>query len=54
MAKIYANLCEAGERTCINAEGITQVPDKYLDATVAELTSRGRTDLTPEEVQNGR
>lgn len=49
MGKVYANLCEAGKRTCINAEGVIQVPTTWLDATIAELKSRGRTDLIPEE-----
>ena len=48
MAKIYADLCEANKRTCINAEGITPVPALWLAATIAELTVRGRTDLVPE------
>lgn len=51
MAKIYADLCEAGKRTCIGSEGIIQVPDMYLADTIAELKSRGRTDLIPEETE---
>lgn len=50
MGKIYANLCEAGKRTCINAEGIIQVPDQWLQVTIDELKNRGRLDLIPEEV----
>lgn len=50
MAKIYADLCEVGKRTCIYAEGIIQVPDKYLEDVIAELKIRGRTDLIPEEI----
>ena len=49
MAIVYANLCEAGERTCIEAEGITPVPQKWLQATIDVLRDRGRTDLIPEE-----
>ncbi len=45
MAKIYADLCEAGLRTCIGAEGIVEVPQKWLQATKDQLQSRGRTDL---------
>lgn len=45
MAKVYADLCVEGLRTCIGAEGITPVPDKWLQATIAELTARGRLDL---------
>lgn len=47
MAKIYADLCEKGLRTCIGAEGIILVPDRWLPDTIAELISRGRGDLTP-------
>lgn len=49
MAIIYANLCEAGKRTCIHAEGIVQVPDQWLQVTIDELKYRGRLDLIPEE-----
>ncbi len=45
MAKIYADLCENGLRTCIGAEGITPVPTKWLEATKTELRARGREDL---------
>lgn len=47
MAGLYANLCEAGSRTCIEAEGVIPVPTRWLAATIAELTLRGRTDLVP-------
>lgn len=49
MAILYANLCEAGERTCINAEGIKPVPNKWLAGTIVELKARGREDLVPAE-----
>ena len=45
MAKIYADLCIDGKRTCIGAEGITPVPAKWLEATKEELIARGRGDL---------
>ena len=45
MAKVYANLCVEGLRTCIEAEGIVPVPAKWLDSTKAELISRNRQDL---------
>jgi len=51
MAKVYADLCIAGERTCIGAEGITPVPARWLDATKTELRARGRGDLAGDEVQ---
>ena len=47
MAFLYANLCEAGERTCIEAEGIKPVPTKWLADTIVELKARGRNDLVP-------
>lgn len=50
MVKIYADLCEVGKRTCVNAEGIVQVPIMWLDATITELRDRGRNDLIPEKV----
>ena len=45
MVKIYANLCEQGLRTCIEAEGIVPVPAKYIDGVKEELILRGRGDL---------
>jgi len=45
MAKVYADLCESGLRTCIGVEGIIPVPNRWLEATKDELTLRGRTDL---------
>ncbi|MDD4390578.1 MAG: hypothetical protein PHW03_07230 [Eubacteriales bacterium] len=48
MAKIYADLCEAGKRTCIGVEGMVPVPSLWFNATVAELISRGRLDLVPQ------
>lgn len=48
MAKVYADLCVDGFRTCIGAEGITPVPDRWLPATITELTNRGRLDLVPQ------
>jgi len=45
MAKVYADLCIAGERTCIGAEGVVAVPARWIEATKAELILRGRTDL---------
>jgi len=48
MAKIYADLCVERLRTCIGAEGITPVPDRWLQSTITELTNRGKVDLVPE------
>jgi len=45
MVKVYADLCIAGERTCIGAEGIIPVPTRWLEATKTELRARGREDL---------
>lgn len=44
MAKIYADLFEAGERSLDGANGIPKVPAKYLDAVIAELEKRGYFD----------
>ena len=48
MAKIYADLCETGLRTCVQTEGIVEVPQDWLQTTIDELRARGRTDLIPE------
>ena len=48
MSNIYADLCVAGLRTCIGAEGIVEVPQRWLQPTIDELNARGREDLTPE------
>ena len=48
MDKVYADLCEAGKRTCIGAEGVVPVPAKWLDATKAELRARGCENLAGE------
>ena len=49
MAKMYADLCEQGLRTCIDVEGIVAVPVRWLQATIDELKARGREDLVPKE-----
>lgn len=41
MVKIYADLVIAGERSLDGADGIKPVPDRYLDAVIAELNLRG-------------
>jgi len=51
MAKVYADLCESGLRTCIGAEGIVAVPTRWVEATKTELRARGREDLADAEVQ---
>lgn len=45
MAKIYADLCIDGLRTCVGAAGVTEVPAKWLAGTKAELVIRGKGDL---------
>lgn len=47
MAKIYADLCEAGLRTVLDIEDIIPVPTFYKDATIKELIARKRFDLVP-------
>lgn len=44
MVKIYADLVEAGERSLDGANGVPQVPAKYLEAVIAELEKRGYFD----------
>ena len=41
MVKIYADLVEAKKRSLDGANGIKQVPDRYLADVKAELQSRG-------------
>lgn len=39
--RLYADLVEAGLRSLDGAGGVTKVPTKYLEGTLAELTNRG-------------
>lgn len=41
MVKIYADLVEAGKRSLDGKDGITKVPDKYLNEVIEELKQRG-------------
>lgn len=41
MIKIYADLVESGERSLNGENGVTKVPDKYLNQVIKELESRG-------------
>lgn len=50
MVKIYADLVEAGERSLDGENGITKVPDRYLNQVIKELESRGYFDKIEEPV----
>lgn len=41
MIKVYADLVVAGKRSLDGANGITKVPEKYLDDVIQELIKRG-------------
>lgn len=41
MVKIYADLVEAGLRSLDGADGVIQVPAKYLAGVIKELENRG-------------
>ncbi|MBS6502582.1 MAG: hypothetical protein KH415_13335 [Clostridium sp.] len=41
MISIYADLVEAGKRSLDGANDIPQVPNKYKEAVITELESRG-------------
>lgn len=41
MIEIYADLVEANQRSLDGANGIKQVPSKYLTSVISELKKRG-------------
>lgn len=51
MIKIYADLVESGERSLNGENGVTKVPDKYLNQVIKELESRGYFKEATEQTQ---